>query len=375
MDNNSHTALQGAEQPGLIAGPCSAETRGQVLGSATALQPSLAVERGWFRASLWKPRTRPGDFEGVGEIGLDWLAEVKAELGLKVATEVAHPRHVDLALKHGIDLLWVGARTTTSPFLVQELADALKGVDVAVAVKNPMHADLMLWAGAVERLGGAGLKQLMAIHRGFSVHGQVKYRNPPMWQLAIDFKNLFPDIPLFCDPSHITGRREGVADVAQKAMDLGFDGLMVESHLEPEKAWTDAAQQVTPAALEAILKGLVLRSEGGLHSRNSTAQIDRLEAMRSELDLLDDRLIGLLARRMEISAGIGAYKCDNEMLILQNERWNQILREHVGKAVDEGLDRGFITGLYKLIHQASIGIQSEAMATSPDVHNKSQPIR
>jgi chorismate mutase len=364
--DNKHRS-NSALQPGLIAGPCSAETREQVMAAASSLRSTIlgSGDRAWFRASLWKPRTRPGDFEGVGEIGLGWLAEVKAELGLKVATEVAHPRHVDMALKSGVDLLWVGARTTTSPFLVQELANALKGVDVAVAIKNPMHADLMLWAGAVERMRGAGLERLTGIHRGFSVHGQDKYRNPPMWQLAIDFKNLFPELPLYCDPSHITGRRDQVASVAQKAMDLGFDGLMIESHNEPEKAWTDAAQQITPDQLKELISGLVLRSAMGSSGHN---HLDALETMRAELDLLDDRLIGLLVRRMEISGEIGGYKRDHGMLILQKERWNQILKDHVDKAVDVGLDRAFISGLYKLIHQASIGIQSQKMEASETVN-------
>jgi len=354
---NKHVQL-----PGLIAGPCSAETRDQVLETARALAPAFSrAQNAYFRASLWKPRTRPGDFEGVGEIGLSWLSDVKDECGLAVATEVAHPRHVDLALNHGVDLLWVGARTTASPFLVQELADALKGVDIAVAVKNPMHADLMLWAGAVERLEGAGLQKIIGIHRGFSVHGQDKYRNPPMWQLAIDFKDLFPDLPLYCDPSHITGRSTAVAGVSQKAMDLGFDGLMIESHVEPDKAWTDAAQQVTPAALDHLLSELIFRSVQGGGGR-SEAHVDALENMRAELDLLDEHLIGLLARRMEISGEIGAYKRDRKMLILQTERWNQILNDHVGRAVEEGLDRSFITSLYKMIHQASIGIQSREMS-------------
>ena len=336
----------------LIAGPCSAESRAQVLSAAQGLKEAGLA---YFRAGIWKPRTRPGAFEGVGSTGLPWLQEVQREVGLKVCIEVAKPRHIEEALKAGIDMLWVGARTTANPFQVQDIADALQGVDIPVAVKNPTQPDLALWSGAVERLQRAGIQDVMAIHRGFTVHGQKKYRNAPLWQIPIDFRNAHPDIPLLNDPSHITGKRTMVPDVAQMSVDLGFDGLMVEVHPDPEVAWTDAAQQVTPERFLSLVDELDFRSDTG------GATHERLATLRSEIDVIDEGLVELLVRRMGVSEQIGLYKKDNGLTILQNARWKQILRQNAQLAEGQGLDPQFIEDVYKAIHQASIAAQRKVI--------------
>jgi len=335
----------------LIAGPCSAESRDQILATAADLQD---VGLDYFRAGIWKPRTRPGVFEGVGNTGLPWLQEVQAKFGLKVCVEVAQPRHIEAALKAGIDMLWVGARTTANPFQVQEIADSLKGVDIPVAVKNPTQPDLALWTGAFERLSRAGIDKLTAVHRGFTVHGQKKYRNVPLWQIPIDFRNAHPDIPLLNDPSHITGKRDMVPDVAQMAMDLGFDGLMIEVHPRPEEAWTDSAQQVTPFRFKEIIQSLESKTQGNGKGRED------LSALRAEIDMIDEGLIDLLARRMGVAEEIGLYKKEHGMTILQIARWNDILKQGKAAAAEQGLSAHFIEEVFKAIHQASISTQRKA---------------
>ncbi len=336
----------------LIAGPCSAESREQVLAAAQGLKDAGLS---YFRAGIWKPRTRPGAFEGVGSTGLPWLQEVQREVGLKVCIEVAKPRHIEEALEAGIDMVWVGARTTANPFQVQDIADALQGVNIPVAVKNPTQPDLALWSGAVERMQRAGIQDVMAVHRGFTVHGQKTYRNAPLWQIPIDFRNAHPDIPLLNDPSHITGKRDMVPDVAQMSVDLGFDGLMVEVHPDPDQAWTDAAQQLTPKRFVDLLQELDFRSD----AQGSTHE--RLAALRSEIDVIDEALVELLARRMGVSENIGLYKKDHGLTILQNARWKQILRQSAQLAEGQGLDAAFIEDVYKAIHQASIAAQRKVI--------------
>ncbi len=336
----------------LIAGPCSAESRAQVLETAKGL---AGMKVDYFRAGIWKPRTQPGAFEGVGRTGLPWLTEVSATYGLKTCTEVANAQHVEDALEAGVDMLWIGARTTTNPFQVQTIADSLAGVNLPVAVKNPTHPDLALWSGAIERLARAGIRNLMAVHRGFAVHGQVKYRNAPLWQIPIDFRNAHPEIPMINDPSHISGRRDLLADVSQMAMDLAFDGLMVETHPDPDAAWTDAAQQLTPAALKEMLAGLVLRQvkEG--------AVLDGLASLRAEINMVDEAIIELFARRMGMSKAIGKHKVERGMTILQNKRWQELLAMNLEKGQQLGLDAAFLADVFKAVHQASISIQRSVM--------------
>ena len=341
----------------LIAGPCSAESREQVLATASGLKDSGIS---YFRSGIWKPRTRPGAFEGVGHTGLPWLQEVQSEFGMKVCVEVAQPRHAESALKAGIDMLWIGARTTANPFQVQEMADCLRGVDIPVAVKNPTQPDLALWSGAFERLSGAGIRQLSAVHRGFTVHGQKKYRNVPLWQIPIDFRNGHPEIPLLNDPSHITGKRDMVPDVAQTAVDLGFDGLMIEVHPEPESAWTDAAQQVTPSRFLEIVRGLESKVQGNGKGREG------LSALRSEIDMIDEGLVELLARRMGVSEEIGKFKKSHGMTILQIARWNQILAQSKSAGSEQGLPEGFVEEVFKAIHQASIAAQRKVQRRPED---------
>lgn len=341
-----------SSKPLLIAGPCSAESREQVLNTARGLSH---LDIAYFRAGIWKPRTQPGAFEGVGMTGLPWLAEVQSEFGMKVCTEVANARHVDDALKAGIDMLWVGARTTTNPFQVQEIADSLKGVAVPVAIKNPTHPDLALWLGAFERMERSGVSDLMAIHRGFAVHGQKKYRNAPLWQIPIDFRNRLPHVPLINDPSHICGRRDLLATVSQMAMDLAFDGLMVETHPRPDEAWTDAAQQLTPDAFSELVAALIVRTS------TEVSGADDLISLRAEINMIDDALIELFARRMGVSDRIGRHKKAHGLTILQNSRWNALLKRNVDLGVEQRVDPGFIADVFKSVHQASIAIQRRVM--------------
>ena len=339
--------------PLMIAGPCSAETEEQVLKIAHDLKNSDVTI---FRAGIWKPRTRPGGFEGVGEIGLKWLQKAKAETGLMMAIEVANAAHVKLALEYDIDVLWIGARTTVNTFAVQEIADALKNTDKIVLVKNPVNPDLALWIGGVERLYNAGIKKLGVIHRGFSTYEKTKYRNIPEWQIAIDLQSKFPDLPLICDPSHITGKRAMIKEVAQQAMDLNYDGLMIETHNDPENAWSDADQQVTPQALKQIIQELVIRRA----SFEEDFNID-MEKLRAKIDITDSKILELLGKRMKVAEEIGAIKKAKNVAVLQNKRWEKILEKMVADGEEKGLSEEFILKLYKAIHQESISHQEKIM--------------
>ena len=338
--------------PLVIAGPCSAETEEQVLKIAHELKDT---DVNYYRAGIWKPRTRPGNFEGVGALGLKWLQKVKSETGLKTATEVANRNHVELALEHDIDLLWIGARSTVSPFIVQEIAEALKGTDKIVLVKNPVNPDLALWLGAIERLASADIKKLGVIHRGFSTYEKTKYRNNPEWQLAIELQTKFPDLPLINDPSHITGKRDMIFDVSQTALDLNFDGLMIETHVDPDNAWSDAAQQVTPKTLIQIMEDLRVRKETDAETEYSNS----LNNLRAQIDVLDNQLIELLGKRMKVSDGIGQLKKQKNVAVLQTKRWNEILGNMVLEGESKGLSEEFILKMFKAIHQESINHQEK----------------
>ncbi len=343
------------QRPFVIAGPCSAETREQVLQTAVALkkigQDNTCVPVQLFRAGVWKPRTRPGSFEGVGEEALGWLKEVKDTLGLLVTVEVAETAHIELALKYNIDVLWVGARTTVNPFQVQHLADALKGVKIPVMVKNPVNPDVALWQGAIERFERAGIEDIAAIHRGFSGYGNGgSYRNEPNWPIPIELKRRKPGLPMICDPSHISGKRDRIAEVAQKAMDMDFDGLMVETHPRPDEAWSDADQQVTPETLQFILLHLVVRRE---YTEEMGMGIE-LEYLRQLMDSLDAEIIDLVARRMELSERMGAIKRAFNITAYQPDRWREIVETRSARALGHNLDKDFILKLYELIHHESI---------------------
>ena len=338
--------------PLVIAGPCSAETEDQVLKIAHDLKDT---DVSYYRAGIWKPRTRPGNFEGVGAIGLKWLQKVKEETGLKTATEVANRAHVDLALEHDVDLLWIGARSTVSPFIVQEIADALEGTDKIVLVKNPVNPDLSLWLGAVERLHSANIDKLGVIHRGFSTYEKTKYRNIPEWQLAIELQTKFPDLPIINDPSHITGKRDMVFDVSQTALDLNFDGLMIETHYDPDNAWSDAAQQVTPKTLIQMMKDLRIRKETDEEAEYNS----NLSNLRAQIDVLDNQLIDLLGKRMKVSDGIGELKKQKNVAVLQSNRWNAILGNMILEGEQRGLSEEFVLKMFKAIHQESINHQEK----------------
>lgn len=336
------------ERPIVIAGPCSAESEEQVMTTAKQL-----ADKGcrMFRAGVWKPRTKPGGFEGQGEAALPWLQNVKKTTGMLVATEVATPEHVELALKYGIDILWVGARTSANPFSMQALADSLKGVDVPVLVKNPVNPDLELWIGALERINQAGITRLAAIHRGFSSYDKKIYRNLPMWQIPIELRRRYPSLPILCDPSHIGGTRELIAPLCQQAMDLGFDGLIVESHCSPDNAWSDAKQQVTPDVLDYILSLLVIRDE--------TVTTEGIHALRKQIDELDNQLIELLAKRMRVCREIGQYKKEHNMTILQTSRYNEILDKRGAQGVLCGMSSEFIRSVFEEVHEESVRQQIE----------------
>jgi len=342
------------DHPLVLAGPCSAETEDQVLKIAHKLKDS---DVNYFRAGIWKPRTRPGNFEGVGALGLKWLQKVKAETGMKTATEVANAAHVKLALEHDIDLLWIGARSTVSPFIVQEIADALEGTDKIVLVKNPVNPDLALWLGGIERLYSADIKNLGVIHRGFSTYEKTRYRNNPEWQIAIELQNRFPDLPLICDPSHITGKRDMIFEVSQTALDLNFNGLMIETHVDPDNAWSDAAQQVTPEALIQMMEDLKIRKETDTEAeyRNS------LNTLRTQIDVIDHQLIDILGKRMKIADAIGALKKDKNVAVLQSKRWNEILGKMILEGEQNKLSEEFILRVFKAIHQESINHQEKIM--------------
>jgi len=338
------------DHPLVIAGPCSAETEEQVLNIAHQLKDT---DVNYFRAGIWKPRTRPGMFEGVGALGLKWLQRVKKETGLKIAIEVANRDHVELALEHDIDLLWIGARSTVSPFIVQEIADALKGTDKIILVKNPVNPDLALWLGAIERLATADIKNLGVIHRGFSTYEKTKYRNNPEWQLAIELQTKFPDLPIINDPSHITGKRDMILDVSQTALDLNFDGLMIETHFDPENAWSDASQQVTPKSLVQIMKDLKIRKETNPEADYNNA----LNNLRAQIDIVDNQIIDLLGKRMKAADSIGELKKQKNVAVLQSKRWNEILGNMILEGKDKGLSEEFVLRMFKAIHQESINHQ------------------
>lgn len=358
MENNKNmrTWLEdfGLSHPLVIAGPCSAETEEQVLKIAHELKDTDATV---FRAGIWKPRTRPGMFEGVGAIGLKWLQRVKEETGMLIATEVANAAHVKLALEHDIDILWIGARSTVSPFIVQEIADALNGTDKIVLVKNPVNPDLALWLGGIERLYSANIKKLGAIHRGFSTYEKTRYRNNPEWQLAIEFQNRFPDLPLICDPSHIAGKRNIIQDICQTALDLNFDGLMVETHWDPDNAWSDAAQQVTPSVLIQMMKDLKIRTE----TSDEVEFTNKLNTLRTQIDVIDHGIIDTLGKRMKVAVDIGALKKQNNVAVLQSKRWNEILGKMILEGEDKGLSEEFILRMFKAIHQESINHQERVI--------------
>lgn len=337
--------LPGVEpkRPLVIAGPCSAETEEQVMATAKQLaKVGIKV----FRAGIWKPRTKPGSFEGIGEKGLPWMQRVQKECGMLVSTEVANKAHVEAALKAGIDILWIGARTSANPFAMQEIADVLKGVDIPVLVKNPVNPDLELWIGALERLNNAGVRRLGAIHRGFSSYDKRIYRNLPMWHIPIELHRRIPALPIICDPSHIGGKRELIAPLCQQAMDLGFDGLIIESHCKPDEAWSDASQQVTPEVLDFILDRLVIRS--------TTESTESLHALRLQIDECDDNIIDILAKRMRISREIATYKREHNMTVVQASRYNEIIDKRVAQGTLCGMSAEFMKAIFEAIHEESV---------------------
>ena len=336
------------ERPFVIAGPCSAETEEQVMTTARDL---AAKGCHMFRAGVWKPRTKPGGFEGNGEKALPWMKQVKEETGMLVATEVATPEHVELALKYGIDILWVGARTTANPFAMQALADSLKGIDVPVFVKNPVNPDLELWIGAMERINQAGIKRMAAIHRGFSSFDKKIYRNLPMWQIPMELHRRIPTLPIICDPSHIGGRRELIAPLCQQAMDLGFDGLLVESHCSPDEAWSDAKQQVTPEVLDYILSLLIVRDEH--------VTTEGITLLRKQVDELDNELMNLLSKRMRVCREIGQYKKEHNMTVFQANRYSEILDKRGAQGALLGMSPEFIAQVFEHVHEESVRQQVE----------------
>ncbi len=338
--------------PLVISGPCSAESEDQLI--QTAKQIATIRQVNVFRAGIWKPRTRPGDFEGVGEIGLQWLNQAKQETGLLTTVEVADSKHVELALKYDVDILWIGARTVVSPFSVQAIADALEGVNIPIMVKNPVNPDIKLWLGAIERFNAIGINKIIAIHRGFHYFEKSPFRNAPMWEIPIELKRIEPRLPIIVDPSHICGRRELIESISQKALDLEMDGLMIESHLDPDNAATDVAQQITPDNLQNLLNKLVIRKE--------TGDIDfqhKLEELRTEVDKLDGELLQILAKRMEIIDEIGEYKSENDITILQMKRWAGIIKDRMSIGTHLGLDNLFLKKLLNLIHKETIQRQEE----------------
>lgn len=343
------------DRPLLIAGPCSAETEDQLLQTAIRLKKTNKVHI--LRAGIWKPRTRPGAFEGIGVKGLPWMQKAKEITGLPLAVEVAKASHVEMCLAFGIDVLWIGARTTVNPFAVQEIADALKGVNIPILIKNPINPDLALWIGGVERLMNAGISQIGAIHRGFSFSGEKIYRNRPQWQIAIDFKQALPDLPMINDPSHICGRRDLLFKVAQKAMDVNFDGLMIESHITPDSAWSDAAQQITPETYGQLIDDLIIRSIQNTNFQEKTT----LDRLRKQIDIIDDEIMNILASRMKVAREIGQYKKDNNMTILQSERWKEILVKYIERGKNAGLGEDFVTRIIKSIHDESIEQQERIL--------------
>jgi len=346
--------LPAKNKPLIISGPCSAETEEQVM--ETAIQLSKIPQVKVFRSGIWKPRSRPHGFEGVGEPGLRWLQRVKAETGLLTTTEVATPRHVELALKYGVDILWLGARTVVNPFSIKEVSEAMKGIDNPVLVKNPVSPDLNLWIGGLERVNKAGITKIAAIHRGFYFFVKSPYRNAPMWEVPIELKRRFPELPIFVDPSHISGKRTMIEEIAQKALDLEMNGLMIESHINPDSALSDAEQQITPDTLRAIIERLKVRKEKGGDAFES-----KLEELRSEIDKIDAELLEILARRLDLVSEIGKYKKENDITILQLKRWQNIIRERLADGTSRGMSKEFLRQMLELVHNESIRIQNEIM--------------
>ncbi len=342
-------------RPLVISGPCSAETEEQVMQTARELAASGKVDI--FRAGIWKPRTRPGTFEGMGSAALPWLKRVKEETGMGISTEVANARHVYEALKYGVDYLWVGARSTANPFVVQEIADALQGSDATVLVKNPINPELELWVGAIERIQKAGIKRIGAIHRGFSSYEKTQFRNIPHWLIPVELKQRVGNLPIICDPSHICGNRTLLLEVSQKAMDLNFDGLMLESHIDPSVALSDAAQQVTPRALVCLLNRLVMRNPESTDSNF----LNELEELRGKIDIYDEQLIDILEQRMKIARSIAQCKKENNITILQTKRWAEVVQKNLALGVKKGLGSDFINNMLRLIHQESINHQNKVM--------------
>lgn len=339
-----------SKHPVVIAGPCSAETEEQVMETAKDLAKNGVRI---FRAGIWKPRTKPGGFEGVGSVGLTWLQEVKKETGMLVATEVANKQHVEEALNSGVDVLWIGARTSANPFAMQEIADSLVGADVPVLVKNPVNPDLELWIGAMQRIYNAGIRQIGAIHRGFSAYGKHLYRNMPQWHIPIELRRRMPELTLICDPSHIGGKRELVAPLSQQAMDMGFDGLIVESHCDPDSAWSDKSQQVTPEVLNFILNMLVVR--------DTTQTTENLTLLRQQIDQIDNDLLEALSKRMRISREIGQYKKEHSMPVVQTGRYDDILNSRAAAAEELGMNGDFMKTVYQAIHEESVRQQIEVL--------------
>lgn len=339
-----------SKRPVVIAGPCSAETEEQVMETAKDLAKNGVRI---FRAGIWKPRTKPGGFEGVGSVGLTWLQEVKKETGMLVATEVANKQHVEEALNAGVDVLWIGARTSANPFAMQEIADSLVGADVPVLVKNPVNPDLELWIGAMQRIYNAGIRQIGAIHRGFSAYGKHLYRNMPQWHIPIELRRRMPELTLICDPSHIGGKRELVAPLSQQAMDMGFDGLIVESHCDPDSAWSDKSQQVTPEVLNFILNMLVVR--------DTTQTTESLTLLRQQIDQIDNDLLEALSKRMRISREIGQYKKEHSMPVVQTGRYGDILNSRAAAAEELGMNGDFMKTVYQAIHEESVRQQIEVL--------------
>ena len=343
-------------RPSVVAGPCSAETEEQVLETAKGLK-ELGINV--FRAGIWKPRTHPGCFEGVGIPGLKWLQKVQKEYGLKVAVEVAHEQHVYECLKHGVDVVWIGARTTANPFLVQEIADALAGSDVPVLVKNPVNPDLDLWIGALERLYGAGIRKLGVIHRGFSTFDKIRYRNDPHWDIAIELRSRFPKLPFFVDPSHMGGSRDYIQEISQRSLDLGFEGLMVEAHCNPSAALSDSKQQLTPEQLKDMLHNNIVVRDADSESKEWNENIYQL---RAKIDVIDENILYALGSRMQISRRIGEYKKDNNVAIVQASRWDSILDKVIEKGHEYGLSEKFLKDVFNAIHEASVEVQNEIIS-------------
>jgi chorismate mutase len=358
MKLNLKDRVKDYKRPFLIAGPCSVESEEQVLNVAKEL--ARDGRTAMLRGGIWKPRTRPDSFEGLGKEALPWLVDAGKATGLPVTTEVANAKHVEEALKAGVDVLWIGARTTVNPFTVQEIADAVSGTDITVMVKNPVNPDLMLWIGALERFSKAGVTDLVAIHRGFSVYNHPKYRNAPSWEIPIALIEKMPEIPIICDPSHISGKRDGLLNVSQKAMDLNFAGLMIETHPSPDDAWSDPAQQVTPDGLFSIIDQLVLRNE-----RISGDNQDYIELMRAKIAAQDDKLFEILSNRMKLAEEVGIYKRENDITILQQEHWRKVIENRMGQSQEFHLTKEFVRGLMDAIHQESIRHQTKVM--NPDL--------